>query len=100
VQSAKAGSIDVSELGFMPDFVLVEYPLHSLDIALKAAQKDIPLMECGLQVIPGLFEAYRSSLGAPDHILCGAGCYTSYASPRHSSGPQISGNNDHERRER
>jgi hypothetical protein len=47
VRAAKAGSIDVSKLGFQLDFTQVEYPLQSLSVSLKAAQNDIPLTECG-----------------------------------------------------
>ena len=58
-------------LGLKPEFKLGEYPLHSLARSLKSAQKDIPHTEGGVSVVPGLFEAYRSSLVAPDHLRFG-----------------------------
>jgi hypothetical protein len=71
VRSSKARDIDLSELGFKPDFDITNYPLHFLSQQLRVCRNRIPLTDGGARVVPGIFEPYRSSLVAPDHLLFG-----------------------------
>jgi hypothetical protein len=71
VRSSKARDIDLSELGFKPDFDTTNYPLHFLSQKLRVCRNRIPLTDGGARVVPGMFEPYRSSVIAPDHLLFG-----------------------------
>lgn len=71
VRSSKPRDIDLSELGFKPHFDITNYPLHFLSQQLRACRNRIPLTDGGARVVPGIFEPYRSSLTAPDHLLFG-----------------------------
>jgi hypothetical protein len=71
VRSSTARDIDLSELGFKPDFDITNYPLHFLSQQLRVCRNRITLRHGWARVVPGIFEPYLSSLIAPDHLLFG-----------------------------
>ena len=62
---------ELNTLGFQTTFDVIDNPLHGLSKALKAARYLVPLTNCGAPVVPGIFDPYRSSVVAPDHLLFG-----------------------------
>jgi hypothetical protein len=62
---------ELNTLGFQPTFDVIENPLHALSEAIKEARYLIPLTNGGAPVVPALFDPYRSSVVAPDHLLFG-----------------------------
>lgn len=46
-------------------------PLHVLSSALAKCRPEVPLTDCGVPVVPAVFDPYRSSMVAPDHLLAG-----------------------------
>jgi hypothetical protein len=83
---AVGNSQDLSLLGFKPDFDEKNYPLHALSVALRAARDNIPITSCGLPVVLGLFDPYRSAIVAPDHLLFGMAQDVLRAMLKHSKG--------------
>jgi hypothetical protein len=62
---------ELNTLGLQPTFDLFDNPLHALSEALKEARYLVPLTNSGAPKIPALFDPYRSSVVAPDHLLFG-----------------------------
>jgi hypothetical protein len=46
-------------------------PLHTLSDALLKARSQVPLTDCGVPIVPSVFDPYRSCMIAPDHLLFG-----------------------------
>jgi hypothetical protein len=46
-------------------------PLHALSNALDDCRSKVPLTDSGVPVVPAVFDPYRSSMVAPDHLLVG-----------------------------
>ena len=62
---------ELNTLGFQTTFDVIDNPLHGLSKALKAVRYLVPLTNCGAPVVPCIFDPYRSSFVAPDHLLFG-----------------------------
>jgi hypothetical protein len=62
---------ELNTLGYHPTFNAIENPLHALSEALKEARYLVQLTNGGAPVVPALFNPYRSSVVAPDHLLFG-----------------------------
>jgi hypothetical protein len=62
---------ELNTLGFQPTFDVIENPLHALSKALNYSSYFVPLTNGGAPVVPALFDPYRSSVVAPDHLLFG-----------------------------
>jgi hypothetical protein len=60
---------ELNTLRFQLTSDLIENPLHASSEALKEARYLMPLMNDGAPVVPALFDPYRSSVFAPDHLL-------------------------------
>jgi hypothetical protein len=71
LRAEELSSQELTSLGFQPTFNAADYPLHALSDALCAARMHVPLTEGGLPVVPAVFDPYRSSMVAPDHLLFG-----------------------------
>ena len=46
-------------------------PLHNLNEALAAVRGQVPLTKTGKRVVASIFDPYRSSIIAPDHLFLG-----------------------------
>jgi hypothetical protein len=46
-------------------------PLHALSDALSKVRIQGPLTDCGVPVVPSVFDPYRSCMVTPDHLLFG-----------------------------
>jgi hypothetical protein len=60
---------ELNTLEFQPTFDVIENLLHALREALKEARYLVPLTNGGASVVPALFDPYRPSVFAPDHLL-------------------------------
>jgi hypothetical protein len=47
------------------------FPMHTLREALSKVSSKVPLTDCGVPVVPSVFDPYRSCLFVPDHLLFG-----------------------------
>jgi hypothetical protein len=71
VRSEDSNIHDLAVLGFKKTFNVDDYPLHALSSALSAARDQVPFTDHNEPVVPAIFDPYRSSLVAPDHLLFG-----------------------------
>mgnify|MGYP003438799006 FL=1 len=62
---------DLLALGFKKTFNIADFPLHTLSSALSSARGQVPFTDQNEPVVPALFDPYRSSMVAPDHLLFG-----------------------------
>jgi hypothetical protein len=62
---------ELNTLGFQPTFDVIENPFHALSKALNESSYFVPLTNGGAPVVPALFDRYRSSVVASNHLLFG-----------------------------
>jgi hypothetical protein len=71
VRAENSNTHDLAALGFKKAFNIADYPLHALSSALSEARGQVPVTDQNEPVVPAVFDPYRSSLVAPDHLLFG-----------------------------
>jgi hypothetical protein len=71
VRAKHPNTQDLAALGFKQTFNIADFPLHKLSSALSSARGQVPVTYQNEPVVPAVFDPYRSSLVAPDHLLFG-----------------------------
>jgi hypothetical protein len=71
VRAEQPNAQDLAALGFKKTFNIADFPLHTLSSALSSARGQVPVNDQNEPVVPAIFDPYRSSMVAPDHLLFG-----------------------------
>jgi hypothetical protein len=71
VRSGLVSSSLLQALGLKSPVDESHCPLHTLSDALLKARSQVPLTDCGVPIVPSVFDPYRSCMIAPDHLLFG-----------------------------
>jgi hypothetical protein len=71
VRSGLSSSSLFQALGLRHPVDESQCPLHVLCGALSKVRSQVPRTDCGVPVVPSVFDPYRSCMVAPDHLLFG-----------------------------
>jgi hypothetical protein len=74
IKSVRSGIVSSSllqTLGLKSPVDESHCPLHALSDSFSNVRSQVPLTDCGVPVVPSVFDPYRSCMVAPDHLLFG-----------------------------
>jgi hypothetical protein len=74
IKSVRSGLVSsglLQTLGLKSSVDESHCPLHTLSDALSKVRSQVPLTDCGVPVVPAVFDPYRSCMVAPDHLFFG-----------------------------
>ena len=71
LRSSEISDEDATRLGMIPNSRFMERNCPLVQVSLDARKRESSLTEHGNPVVPCIFDAYRSNVIAPDHLLTG-----------------------------